>query len=213
MVELDAREAKDSEPVMFHDPSLTRNCGVTRGIHDLTSDEAREISYRESTQHIVSLDEGLALCRSLNLGVMLDIKTHDAAANSEGFFHRISNLLEQHRLTRSTITISLHPLARKHLAGQVQFRVTEDEARKVQEGASVSLSQKFWFGLPEELPTPLIPKLQQCGALVIPAINTFRYPLHAERELARQDVERLVEAGVDGFQIDSVYKDLFKGTH
>jgi hypothetical protein len=209
MVELDAQESKDGEPVMFHDRTLTRMCGVNEEIRELTSDEIRKIPYRASEQLIATLDEGLALCRSLNLWVMLDIKVSETTPSTEVFFDRISILLKQHALTRSTVTISMHPLAEKHLAGQLQFTVTGDEVRQVQEGTSVSLKQKFWFGLPEDLPSSLVPRLQQCGALVIPAINTFRYPLHAERELARKDVERLLEADVDGFQIDSVYRDLF----
>jgi len=43
---------------------------------------------------------------------------------------------------------------------------------------------------------------------VFPAINIFRYPEEGDRELARKDIERLVSAGVDGFQIDSIYSDL-----
>ena len=43
---------------------------------------------------------------------------------------------------------------------------------------------------------------------MFPAINTFRYPKEGHRELARKDIERLVSAGVDGFQIDSIYFDL-----
>lgn len=186
MVELDAREAKDGEPVMFHDQTLTRNCGLNKEIRDLTTEEVRETVYRASDQHIATLDEGLALCRSLNLTVMLDIKTGSDLPNSEGFFKRISELVETHELGGSTVTISGHPLAQKHLAGQALFRVTGEQQRKAQEGASMSLSGKFWFGLPEELPTQLVRTLQRCGALVIPAINTFRYPLHADRELARQ---------------------------
>ena len=211
MVELDAQEAKDGEPVVFHDGILTRACGVSKKIRELTSGEARAIVYRASDQHIATLAEALALCSSLNLSVMLDIKTIEEPPNSERFFQRISELLEKHGLTRATITFSGHRLARKHLVGKVLFRVSNEELGKVRDGESVPLKQKFWFGLPEALPSEMVPKLQQNGALVIPAINTFRYPAHAHHELARQDVERLLEAGVDGFQIDSVYEDLFAG--
>ena len=126
-----------------------------------------------------------------------------------GFCQRISELLEMHSLTRATITISGHRLTRKHLGDKVLFRVTNEELEKVRDGVSVPLQRKFWFGLPEGLPSEIVPELQQNGALVIPAINTFRYPVHAHRELAREDVARLLKAGVDGFQIDSVYEDLF----
>ncbi len=71
------------------------------------------------------------------------------------------------------------------------------------------LRRRFWFGLPEELPDAVVPALQQAGALVFPAINIHRYPRHAYDALARADIDRLHRAGVDGFQIDSVYGTFF----
>ena len=211
MVELDAQEAKDGEPVVFHDWTLTRACGVNANVRELTSSEARAIVYRASDQHIATLDEALALCKSLNLWVMLDIKIFEEPPNTASFFRRIGDLLEKHGLTRVTVTLSKNPLVRKHLAGKVVFRVTWEEFRRVQNEEAVALEGKYWFSLPDDLPSEMVLKLQQNGALVIPAINIFRYPAHADRELARQDVDRLLKAGADGFQIDSVYEDLFAG--
>lgn len=59
--------------------------------------------------------------------------------------------------------------------------------------------------MPEDLSEALIDVLHARGALIIPAINTFRYPAHAYQELARADINRLLASGVDGFQIDSAY--------
>ena len=61
-------------------------------------------------------------------------------------------------------------------------------------------------GLPK---SEMVKPLQRNGAYVIPAINTFRYPEQGHYELARKDIQRLNEAGVDGYQIDSVYHPLF----
>jgi hypothetical protein len=66
-----------------------------------------------------------------------------------------------------------------------------------------------WFDWAARLPDTAVSLLQQNGAFVIPAINTFHYLAHAHYELARQDAQRLLAAGVDGFQIDSVYADIF----
>jgi hypothetical protein len=43
----------------------------------------------------------------------------------------------------------------------------------------------------------------------VPALNVFRYPPHAHHQLAAADATRLLAAGVDGFQIDHAYRDLF----
>jgi hypothetical protein len=82
---------------------------------------------------------------------------------------------------------------------------------RVERDEAVPLHGRFWFGIPEELPYALVPTLQSSGALVIPAVNTARYPPHAHTALAREDIVRLLSIGVDGLQIDSVYRIFLRG--
>ena len=157
-----------------------------------------------------TLAEALSLCRSLDLGVMLDLKIPTEPDPSNAFLLRIGELLEEQELTSASVTISNHPLARRYLAGKVLFTVSEEDVQKVRDNHSAPLQGQYWFGLPEELPSETVGQLQRNGAFVVPAINGFRYPAHAHYELARQDVERLLAAGADGFQIDSMYEDFFE---
>ena len=107
------------------------------------------------------------------------------------------------------MTINADPALRKCFKGVVMLTVTGDEFNRVQKGETVDLSGKYWFGLPHAIPDDVVKRLHQNGAYVIPAINTFRYPEDNHYELARKDINRLIQAGVEGFQIDSVYKPLF----
>lgn len=213
MVELDAVEARDHEPVLFHEwegtGNMLVNCGIDNRIADLSSQELMLIGYRASDQHIATLEQALSLCQERRLGVMLDIKEPRGGAPSEAFFRRIAELIGGYGFSGFCVTLSTHPLARRYLEGAVVFKVPAEDEARVRRGEKVSLRGQYWFGLPERLPSDLVPKLQQNGAFVVPAINTFRYPPHAHYELAQHDVARLQSAGVDGFQIDSVYRDLF----
>ena len=204
MVELDVVAAKDDEPVLFHDGSnnLRRLCGVDVSPRDLSAAELGRIRYRASDQAILSLAEALDLCRDLKLGVMLDLKTTNAP---ERWYEKIAGFLRESGLTHAAMTISTHPFARKHLGELAMQRVDREATRRVASGESPDLAGQFWFGLPEDLPDSLVELLHARGALVIPAINTFRYPAHAHEELAREDITRLLRSGVDGFQIDAVY--------
>ena len=78
---------------------------------------------------------------------------------------------------------------------------------KVKQGESVDLHGFFWFGFTRTWPIDLIKPLQKNGALVIPAFNTFRYSEEHHRAEVREDAKRLLQAGVDGFQIDCIYQD------
>ncbi len=211
MVELDVTRPRDDEPVLFHDwtGNLLMNCGVDARLIDHTARELTALRYRASAQPIATLAQALALCRLLRLGVMLDIKARAGSELTPGFVRRIGVLLEEHGLTSAAVTISPHPLVRELLAEQVWFPVAEADAHRVTLGETPPLHGQFWFGLPEHLPDTAVSALQQAGALVLPAINAFRYPSHGRETLARADIDRLRAAGVDGFQIDSVYGSIF----
>jgi glycerophosphoryl diester phosphodiesterase len=205
MVELDIQKSKDGVPVVFHDNNMKEACGIDKRIKDLNADEIVKIAYVSSDQRICTLDRALSVCRSLKLGLMLDVKIEQ----DEKFFQRIVTLVKKHGYQNASVTINADPELRENLKEIALITVSGEEFKKVQQGLSCDLRNKFWFGLPRRLPSEMVKPLQQNGAYVIPAINTFRYPDQGGYELARKDVQRLNEAGVDGYQIDSVYHRLF----
>jgi hypothetical protein len=213
MVELDVRAARDGEPVLFHGfgrGNLLIDCGVAAEVHTLTSGELAALRYRGTDQSILTLQEGLRLCAALNLGIMLDLKTDGHAPLATPFLERIAELLDAYCLMDATLTICSRPEVRKVFGQRILHRATEREAEQVRSGARESLAGWFWFGGPEEITDPEIAWLQQQGALVIPCINTFRYPHHSFGQLERADIARLHAANVDGYQIDSVYSEHFE---
>jgi glycerophosphoryl diester phosphodiesterase len=207
MVELDVREAKDGVLVLFHGlwgGSLLADCGVRAAVKDLTAAELARIRYRGSTEPIASLADALALCASLGLGVMLDLKSRDP---SPSYLNATVNLLHENDLARSTVTISQHPRVAELLADAAILPLSKEDTRQVLDGKRALSLRRMWFGWAHELPSASVAPLRRAGVLVIPSINTFHYPLHAQHTLARQDIRRLSAAGVDGFQIDSEYEE------
>lgn len=205
MVEIDIRGSKDGVPVAFHDRNLKEACGLDEKVENLDSNDIVKILYSNSDQTICTLDDALKVCHSLKMGVMLDVKTK----GNPGLLQKIVALVKKHGLENSCVTITGNTELRGHLKEVALLTVTQEEFEKVQNGVPYDLTNKFWFGLPEQLPSSMVRPLQKNGALVIPAINTFRYPKEGHYELAKKDIERLNEAGVDGYQIDSVYGPLF----
>lgn len=207
MVELDVVASRDGEPVVFHDYGghLGRTCGVDARVGELSFDELGKIIYRASDQPIASLDASLARCAALGLGVMLDLRISPVP----GWLERIRALLDRHGFPPGSVLVpGREPTIQTAFAGRVLAPIDDELLGEVRAGAGPDLRGRFWFGLPEELSDDAVPALHHRGALVLPAINTFRYPEHAHRELAEQDITRLLAAGVDGFQIDSRYDEL-----
>jgi hypothetical protein len=195
-VELDVRATKDEQPVLFHGDwsrTLRVSCGVDKAIHELTRAELRPIRYLATDEPIVGLDEALALCQQLHLGVMVDWKVD---APSDVFLSRVAAMLGEARLPGPNTTISDDPRVREALGRHVMARRTADQPGQ------------FWFGHADHITDEQVAGYRAEGTLVIPSINTFHYPPHAVRELGGRDIARLAAAGADGFQIDHVFLDL-----
>ncbi len=203
MVELDVQESKDHHPVVFHDGNMMRACGIDGKISDFTMEELTKIRFQGSKETITSLDDMLRLCRSLKLGIMFDVKSGD---RSDVYFKRILGLIEKYGLDRASMTLG-DKQVRDQLKGKALLTLPDEMLIKVKRGESVDLHGYYWFGVPKTWPLELVVPIQDHGALVIPALNTFRYSEENHRAEAQEDAERLLKAGVDGFQIDCVYQD------
>jgi glycerophosphoryl diester phosphodiesterase len=207
LVEIDVVTSREGEPFLFHDwnDHLGRCCGVDARVGDLTAAELATITYRATDQPLASLDVALARAAALGLGVMLDVKSKP----SDRWVARIAELLDGHGFGPGTTMLlqrewpGIAPIEER-----ATTRAPVEQERRARAGEPVDLAGHYWFGLPDELPDAAAVALRARRALVIPAINRFRYPEHAHRELARQDAARLLAVGVDGFQIDSTYEEL-----
>ena len=198
LVELDVQMSKDGEPVVFHDRNMKKACGVDGTVQEYTARAMADIPLRNG-EGIMHLEEALALCKTYQLGVMLDFKTD----GNDAFFRRVLGLLQRFQLLKSTCSINGAPAVREALGGHIMLRLTEKELND----AEASYKGYFWFGLPQNLDRDQIKPMQERGALVIPGINIFRYDAASHMQDAQQDIEQLKAQGVDGFQIDSVYND------
>ena len=205
MVELDVMATKDHYPVVFHDENMKHACGIDGQISEFTLAAVTKIRFLKSDQVITSLDTMLGLCASQNLGVMFDIKNADAG---DLFFKRIVDLIEKHKLDRACMSLG-NSKVRDYLKAKVLLTLPAEILKKVKQGESLDLHGFYWFGVPTTWPINLIKPVQENGALVIPALNTFRYSKKHHRSRVRKDAQRLLEAGADGFQIDSIYQDYF----
>ncbi len=205
MVELDIQRSRDGIPIVFHDRTLTKACGRDGRIADFLASDLVSIAYLVGDDRISRLDTALQLCRQKKLGAMLDLK---AGRDDPQFLSSIHELITKHQLNNATISFSGTETARRTLK-HVRFTPTGDEMRRLRAGESPDLRDRFWFGLPQRLQPGDVARLRTAGALVLPAINTFRYPSESHFELAKKDIERLTKEGVDGFQIDSIYDSLF----
>jgi hypothetical protein len=140
---------------------------------------------------------------------MLDIKNYGRPYAKE-FFIQIADLIATYHLSEASLTFSQDPLALKVLGDVLMTAISVDELKNIERMGQPSFAGRWWFPLPDQATSPLVADLKEREVLVIAAINRFRYPAHAHIILAKKDIQRLNELGVDGFQIDSLYYGLFE---
>lgn len=208
MVELDVREAADGVPVLYHDGAMERHTGLPGRVEDYTSEQLSNTVYLASTERIITLEQALETCAQLGLGVMFDVKA-PGDTYSDRFFDRINRAIDANGLRNSCVVINGNDRIQEGLRDRARLRIEDDLFERIHAGESIDLSGYFWFAMRKDLPDDSVKRMQDLGALVIPAMNTFRYPAHAFMEMARRDVHDCLALDVDGFQIDSVYTEFF----
>ena len=102
MVEIDIRTTADQVPVVIHDSSLRRVYGVQGDVADLTMDELRRLTAERG--EVMSFEHAVRCCRSLGLGIYLDIKRLTMAAGRS-----MLATLREARYLRQTVFGSFRP--------------------------------------------------------------------------------------------------------
>lgn len=201
-VELDLRPSAEGVPYVFHDGKTDRACGVDGEFSQMNGGEIAALRFIRNGEKVLSLAEALRLCDDLGLSIMLDIKVPEDAV----FLANIAKTVAEMGFNDYTICMNGDERTRAALKDIARVRVLDEERDALMAGEKVDLSRRFWFGLPSALPKETIAPMQAAGAWVIPAINIFRYERDSYIAGGEADIAALVEAGVDGFQIDSVYQ-------
>ena len=78
----------------------------------------------------------------------------------------------------------------------MMLAVSREDRARIEAGEKVDLGSQFWFAAAGELETEHVGSYKDARALVLPAINTFRYTSHGHRQIAEEDIVRLSRAGV-----------------
>lgn len=78
-IELDVQLTRDRIPVVFHDETLDRVCGVSGKVHDYTLQELSRFTLCGSSEHIPTFDEVLGLVDG-KVPLIVEIKIHESAA-------------------------------------------------------------------------------------------------------------------------------------
>ena len=184
----------------------------------MSREEVVQIVLTRSNERIPTFDEYSRRC-SGRIGIMVDLKgCPDQYV--ERYAREIEASLKRHRLLKDAlILINKEPINNQdkvidHLRGKVKisWRGTLDKAQRLARATPSFASDYYVFNHGADFTAEDVKGFQALGLEVIVSINTQHYQIAVSLKQGRQHIRSMIEMGVDGLQIDSVYdEEAFEG--
>lgn len=209
MIEVDVRRTRDHEPVLYHDRTLQKYFAETRPIEELTWAEVRKLRSNPGGKPPLHFDEACAMCNG-RMRLMLDLKEKWEPA----FYQRLLRHIVDHRIPGPIWSLGGPPI-RPLFDGKVMVSVNRKSLQSALDAGEPVAQRYFLFELGSELLTPEGRQAVQLATThnVVPvaAINTFRYTMakRDEWEGPKEDIAALRARGLQCYQVDSRYEQLF----
>lgn len=207
MIEVDVRQTRDGEPVLYHDNTLEKYFGTGRRVEESTWAELRGLKSKIDAKPVLHFDQACALCGPAGLRLMLDLKGQWEPA----FYLRLLRYMTENRIARPIWSLGgarVLPL----FGGQVMVSANRQSLEAAAAAGRPVARENFLFELGSELSAESFSLANRLGVVPVAAINTFRYTMakRDEWEGPKEDIATLRALGVASFQIDSRYEPLFK---
>src|SRR5690625_3410545 len=210
MLEIDLRKTKDGRIILHHDSNFERYYDEQRSVSELTWEEIQELRSEVGGSRPLLFEEAAELA-SGRIRFMLDIKGGDF---EESDYMEIESVLEKYGLLNSAFVLS-DAGAQQYVHGKASIERGLDDLLEAKERGEEVSELYHLFELGGNLDQEMVQVAEEVGVKVVAAINTFRYARSGETEeerweAAQNDVERLLDLGVEYYQVDSVYEPLFR---
>ncbi|WP_160290284.1 glycerophosphodiester phosphodiesterase [Flavihumibacter solisilvae] len=201
MVEIDVRLTKDGTLITHHDNTFKRSFGVDSSVSSMNWSGISKLRNAKGYR-VLLLEEVLKFCKG-KLGVMIDNKIR---GNDTAIWARLITLLKKYELYDSALMIGTDE-STGYFTGKIRLSCTrqqlEDNMRKPGYkpanyylfSGNITKDESIWA--------------RGHGILAIGVVNAWSFRDGDVMAKARAQVESLIAAGVDCFQVDSVFEPLF----
>jgi glycerophosphoryl diester phosphodiesterase len=205
MIEVDVRQTRDGEPVLYHDRTLEKYFSETRGVEECTWAELRKLKSNPGAKAPLHFEELCALCGG-KMRLMLDLK----AQWDPPFYRRLLRHMVDARIPGPIWSLGgqrVHPL----FEGKVMVSANRKSLLAAGEAGEPVAERYFLFELGSDLDKKSFDLARKLKVVPVAAINTFRYTMakRDEWEGPREDIARLRAMGLVYYQVDSLYEPLF----
>lgn len=213
-VEVDARVTKDGHVVCYHDENLMREAGVDKNISDLTIAELKQIKLTKSQEPVPTFREYCARCAG-RIDLMIDTKGV-SDTYLEQYAREIEAALTEYGLLKNALFIvNRMPIRNQDKVADwflgkslTAWRMDLIKAQILAGSLPNPGKYHFIFNSPKDFTEEMIEGFHKLGLLVIPSVNIDHYKTGDPLQQGLADIEKMLDWGVDGLQIDSCYDPL-----
>jgi len=200
MIEVDIRQTKDGVAITHHDSDFKRFYNNTGKVHEMTWDEISKLRSEPGNRPPLLFEELVKSCKG-KLRLMLDTK----APHDEAFCQKIEAILKKHNMLNDCYVIGTSE-SRKYFEGKAKVGAPYQYLKEIASTDKDVRKKFFLFEHGNQLDDEKLKWAAANKITLVPSINKFHYKDQEKMmALARQDIERLKQAGVEEFQIDSEF--------
>ena len=201
MIEVDIRESRDGKLVVHHDADFAKFYSDPRLLEEMSWPEIAELRTDPGGSRPLQFHELAALAKG-RIRLMLDTKP---TAQSDPFFDAVEQTLRENDLLETTYVINTQNPSQWVRSG-VRVGVTLEHLEAASKRGEDVARGYILFEHGRDLASDKVKRGQALGVPVVPSINIYHYAdLDDHMEAAEADVRRMLDLGVEEFQIDSPY--------
>ncbi len=217
-VEIDARITADGHVVCFHNDNLQEEAGVPGKISELPLKQVTQITLTRSGEKIPTFENYCSHCAG-RIGVMIDLKGCQTPY-IDTYAHEIETALKKHNLLAEALILinkipvnNQSPIAQK-FAGKckVSWRQSVLETQQAIAQNPTFVKDHYIFNHGDDFTQDTITKFHNLGLEVIVSINTYHYKTGDSQKQGEHHIQKMLQFGADGLQIDSCYDKVLNGT-
>ncbi|ULQ52138.1 glycerophosphodiester phosphodiesterase [Flavihumibacter fluvii] len=203
MVEIDVRLTKDGMLITHHDNSFKRSFGVDSTVGSMNWADISQLRNSKGYR-VQSLEEVFQFCKG-RLGVMIDNKIR---GNDTAVWVRLIALLEKYGLDDTALMIGTDE-STDYFRGKIRLSCTRQQLEENMRKAGYKSSDYYLFS--GNISKEDAAWARGHGILAVGVVNAWSFSPAEAAEKARTQAGLLIRAGVDCFQIDAEFEELFRG--
>lgn len=202
MVEIDVRLTSDSVLVTHHDINLKRTFGIDTPLSSMTWKELSALKNKKGYR--IQLFEDVLKEARGHLQIMIDLKIR---GNHPRIFNQMIDLLKKYNLHQQALMIGTDE-STPFFTGKIKLSCTRKQLDENMKKKTFNPAHYYLFS--GDISAADVKWAKQYNILTVGVVNAWSFKKGDGMTMAREQVQRLVNAGVSYFQIDSMFEPLFK---